>query len=164
MNMCPLVVPENPKHIQAMKEGKAPMEYLPYSVLADDARCHKGGADKYGVNNWLLDKIRATTYIGAMLRHLFAWACGQDLDPESGLSHLTHLRACCAIVLDAQKHGTLIDDRDRVESKNETEGEQNDNQINVRSGNTGSSKRDSGPLESESTDSGTGSRHFTTRC
>lgn len=149
MNMCPLVPPEkqNPKHIQAMKEGKVPMEYLVYSVLADDAQCHKNGADKYGVRNWRLDRILASTYEGAMLRHFLAWASGEDKDPDSGLPHLIHLRACCAVVLDAEVHGTLIDDRDRVESKDKTEGEQNDNTINVRSRDAGSGKCDSGSLE-----------------
>ena len=123
MNMCPLPERQNPKLIQAQKDGKVPMEYLVYSVLADDARCHKNGADKYGVRNWLVDRILASTYEGAMLRHFLAWARGEDLDPDDDLPHLTHLRACCAIVLDAEKHGTLIDDRDRVESKDKTEEE-----------------------------------------
>ena len=93
------------------------MEYLVYSVLEDDAWCHKHGADKYGVRNWTKDKILASTYEGAILRHFLAWASGEDIDPDSGRPHLTHMRACGAVVLDAQKHGTLIDDRNRVESK-----------------------------------------------
>lgn len=108
---------DNPKHIQAQKDGKLPMEYLVYSVLADDALCHKHGADKYGVRNWRKDKILASTYEGAMLRHLLSWMQGEDLDPDDKLSHLTHLRCCCAVVLDAEARGTLIDDRDRCVSK-----------------------------------------------
>jgi hypothetical protein len=107
----------NPKHIQAQKEGKTPFEYLIYEVLAGDAEVHKSGADKYGVRNWRQDEILASTYEGAILRHFTAWAQGQDLDPDSGASHLYHIRACCAIILDADMRGTLIDDRDRVESK-----------------------------------------------
>ena len=114
---------QNPKLVQALKDGKVPMEYLVYSVLEDDARCHKGGADRYGVRNWLEDKILASTYEAAILRHFLAWARGEDKDPDDGLSPLTHIRACCAIVLDAEKHGTLIDDRDRVENKDKTTGE-----------------------------------------
>ena len=110
----------NPKHIQAQKDGKVPMEYLVTSVLADDARCHKHGADKYGVRNWREDPILASTYEGAMLRHFTAWCAGEDLDPDTGLSHLTHLRACCAVVLDAVLCGTLIDDRDRCVSIDKT--------------------------------------------
>jgi hypothetical protein len=108
---------QNPKHIRAQKDGKAPLEYLVYSVLEGDARVHKSGADKYGVRNWRRDKILTSTYEGAILRHFKAWAEGEDIDPDSGEPHLLHIRACCAIVLDAQEHGTLIDDRDRCESK-----------------------------------------------
>lgn len=107
---------DNPKLIQALKDGKAPLEYLVLSVLEGDAYVHKSGADKYGICNWLKDKIKASTYVGAILRHLTAWALGQDIDPESGYSHLYHIRACCAILLDSSAHGTLIDDRNRCES------------------------------------------------
>jgi hypothetical protein len=109
---------ENPKLVQARKEGKIPLEYLVYSVLPDDAYVHKHGGDKYGIRNWRIDEILASTYEGAILRHFLSWAQGEDLDPDSGKSHLTHIRACCAVVLDAERAGKLIDDRDRKESKN----------------------------------------------
>lgn len=111
----------NPKHIQAQKEDKAPLEYLVWSVLEDEARVLKGGAGKYGVRNWRIDEILASTYEGAMMRHLKAWAMGEDLDPDDGKHHLSHLRACCAIVMDADTHNTMIDDRGRQESKGETD-------------------------------------------
>lgn len=111
--------PQNPKAIRAQKDGKVPLEYLVYEVLADDARVQKHGADRYGIRNWRKDKILASTYEGAMLRHFTAWATGEDVDPDSGLPHLSHLRACCAVVLDAQRCDTLIDDRDRVQSISE---------------------------------------------
>lgn len=109
----------NPKHIRAQKEGKDPMEYLIWEVLMDDAVVHKHGADKYGVRNWRIDEILTSTYEGAIMRHFLAWAKGEDIDPDSGKPHLTHIRACCAIIMDAQAHGKLVDDRDRKESKND---------------------------------------------
>lgn len=112
-----MALPQNPKHIQALKDSKAPLEYLVTSCFEDDAYVHKHGADKYGKFNWRVDEITASTYVGAMMRHLKAWTEGQDLDPDSGKPHLTHLRACCAVVLDAQMYSTLIDDRRVIESK-----------------------------------------------
>ena len=116
---------ENPKHIQAMKDGKAPLEFLVDYVMTGDAWVHKGGADKYGVRNWTIDSIKASTYIASIRRHLKEWSEGVDKDPESGWSPLYHIRAACAIVLDADNVGKLIDDRDRAESisqeKEETE-------------------------------------------
>jgi hypothetical protein len=40
-----------------------------------------------------------------------AWFSGEDIDPESGVSHLAHVMACCNIVLDAKEHGKLNDNR-----------------------------------------------------
>ena len=107
---------ENPKHIQAMKDGKAPLEFLVDFVMTGDAYVHQGGAKKYGYRNWTIDSIKASTYIAAIRRHLKAWSEGEDLDKDSGWSHLYHIRAGCAIVLDADNVGKLIDDRDRAES------------------------------------------------
>ena len=109
-------VKQTPKHIQAMKDGKAPLEYLITSVEEGDARVLRGGAIKYGVRNWLIDKILASTYDGAIRRHFKLWLEGNDVDPDSGEHPFYHIRACCAIVLDAEKNGMLVDDRDRAES------------------------------------------------
>lgn len=69
------------------------------------------GADKYGPWNWRENKIEMMTYLGAMKRHIDALLDGEDLAPDSGVHHLGHIAASCAIVLDAGKHGTLVDNR-----------------------------------------------------
>lgn len=109
--------PSNPKHIQAQKEGKVPYELTPWVALEGDARVFAHGAAKYGERNWRIDHILTSTYEGAIMRHFIAWAQGEDIDPDSGVSHLNHIRCCCAVMLDAEAHGTLIDDRDRKVSK-----------------------------------------------
>jgi hypothetical protein len=40
-----------------------------------------------------------------------AYVDGEDLDPESGMDHLAHIMACCAVLLDAKAAGKLNDDR-----------------------------------------------------
>ena len=108
---------DNPKYVQAQKDGKAPMEYLVGSTLRGDAAVHAHGAHKYGERNWRLDPIKSSTYEAAILRHFMSYFYDrEDLDPDSGLSHLYHIRACCAVMLDAEQHGTLIDDRARAVS------------------------------------------------
>jgi len=109
----------NPKLIQAMKDGKDPLEFIELSLLAGEARVLAHGASKYGVRNWLIDPILASTYQGAILRHLQAWFAGEDNDKDSGESHLDHIKACCTVMRSAQVNGTLLDDRDRKESINE---------------------------------------------
>lgn len=108
---------DNPKAVQAQKDGKVPAEYLPFEPLAAVARVMATGAHKYGVKNWLIDKIKATTYVGAIFRHAFLeWAMGVNKDKDSGEHPLAHVVACCLIVMDAEKRGTLIDDRLFAES------------------------------------------------
>ena len=109
---------ENPKHIQQLKEGKTPFEYIPFRQLKDVAKALQHGANKYGVRNWRVDRIKASTYVGAITRHaLEEWAAGEDSVADSGLHPLAHVIACCLVVMDAEAHGTLIDDRTYCESK-----------------------------------------------
>ena len=108
----------NPKHIQAQKEGKVPFECIPMGPMAAVARVMKSGADKYGTRNWRKDAILASTYEGALGRHIFLeWASGVDRDADSGEHPLAHVIANCLVVLDAIAYDKLIDDRHRAETK-----------------------------------------------
>lgn len=109
----------NPKAVRAQKEGKVQLELLPTVALREEAQVLQHGAEKYGMRNWRIDHISALTYVGAIMRHLLAWADGEDIDPDSGLSHLSHIRASCGLVLDAQERDCLIDDRQYAESFSE---------------------------------------------
>ncbi len=62
------------------------------------------GASKYGANNWRRG-ARWGRYYAALLRHLFAWWRGQDLDPETGLSHLAHAGRCLVFLMEYQRNG-----------------------------------------------------------
>lgn len=103
---------DNPKMVTAQKQGKAPMERIPWKPMAAVARVMFGGGEKYGIRNFLMDEIRASTYIGTIARHaLLEWAQGVDTDKDSGEHPLAHVIANCLIVMDSEDHGTLIDDR-----------------------------------------------------
>ena len=91
-------------------DQKTPLWIVPPVAKAAIARVLALGASKYGLRNWRKTKITRSTYISAMHRHLDAWQEGELLDPESGESHLAHVAANCAILMDAQHHGTLIED------------------------------------------------------
>ena len=69
------------------------------------------GAKKYGPYNWRESGVKASIYVAAAQRHLAQWLDGETTDPESGVSHLAHVRACIGIMLDADSIGKLIDDR-----------------------------------------------------
>lgn len=95
----------------AIGKTKDPLWLLPPVASAEAAWAHQIGANKYGPWNWRSTKVNASTYISAAMRHLNAWASGKDKDDESGRSHLGHVVACCNILMDAQAHGCLADDR-----------------------------------------------------
>ena len=99
----------DPKSINAVQ--KPQLQLLPPAFLIATAKALECGAAKYGKYNWRQNKVECQTYVGAMLRHIAAWQDGENLDPESGESHLAHVAASVAILLDAQKQGTLIDNR-----------------------------------------------------
>lgn len=93
---------------------KAPLWLLPPSALEAASWVHKLGAEKYGTANWRDNKVCASTYISAMMRHLNQWRDGEDNDQESGVSHLAHTIASANILIDAAHCGTLIDDRAKL--------------------------------------------------
>lgn len=101
----------NPKVARAVADGKAPLDYLEPACDAGEARVLKGGADKYGRRNYRDTEMLWTTYLGSMRRHLNALALGEDIDPESGEHHLSHIRANAAVLQGAAAAGTLVDDR-----------------------------------------------------
>ena len=90
---------------------KPQLHMIPPAASEACARALELGAKKYGERNWVRNQVSLTTYISAARRHLDQVMDGQDLDPESGTHHLGHVMAGCAIVLDALRHGTLIDNR-----------------------------------------------------
>jgi len=96
---------------QAAGALKAPMHLIPPSAMEEVAWAQSLGADKYGPYNWRYTRVCATTYISAMIRHLNKWRDGEDLDEESGRSHLAHVICSANILIDAASCGTLQDDR-----------------------------------------------------
>lgn len=102
----------DPKGIAGSK--KVPLGLIPAIAMAHSAWVHKFGAERYGPYNWRITGVCASTYVNAILRHLNAWREGEDLDPESGITHLAHVACCCNILMDAAHCGTLQDDRNKV--------------------------------------------------
>ena len=106
-----MTTPNDPKG--AIGATKTPLALIPPFAMEQTAWVHKLGAEKYGPYNWRATGVCATTYVAAIMRHLNAWRDGEDLDPESGISHIAHVACSCNILLDAQHCDTLQDDRYR---------------------------------------------------
>lgn len=76
------------------------------------------GATKYGPWNWRSEKVNETIYVDAAIRHLMQWVSGEDIDPDSGLPHISKAVAGLLILRDAQVHGCSIDDRGPIQDLN----------------------------------------------
>jgi hypothetical protein len=98
----------NPK--DANGRAKLPLHLWPASATAYGAIGLLEGMLKYGRTNWRATPVFAHIYLAAAMRHLSAWFEGEDFT-EEGAPHLGNALACIAILVDAQTHGTLIDDR-----------------------------------------------------
>ena len=99
----------NPKRAFGVKKPSA--QFIPPIAIIEESVVMALGAAKYGAFNWQDDPVDATTYYSAAIRHLLQWFSGEDVDAESGASHLAHVRACMAILMDAKASDRLIDDR-----------------------------------------------------
>lgn len=99
----------NPKDAIGCK--KPPMSIVPCSALAQLGVAMLSGAVKYTPHNWRRAGVRASIYYDAMMRHLFKWWEGEDLDDESRVHHLAHVMACAAIIIDSENVGNMTDDR-----------------------------------------------------
>ena len=103
------VKPTNPKDI--IGSGKLPIHLWPSTATAMGCLGFLDGALKYGRSNFRAVGVKASIYVDAAKRHLDAWFEGEDLDPDSGLPHLSHTLACCAILAEALAKKNLTDDR-----------------------------------------------------
>lgn len=111
----------NPKAAAATRDGKAPLDLLERRADEEVARALQTGAAKYGRKNYRTIEVFATTYGAAIRRHAGAWLSGEDLDPETGLSHLAHVGANLHVLFGAEEAGTLVDDRGPAERTLEQE-------------------------------------------
>lgn len=80
--------------------GKPRWDLLPFSAVNELAKVLEFGARKYSPDGWRRVEGLKARYIAAGLRHVAAFATGEELDKESGLHHLAHALCCFAFVLE----------------------------------------------------------------
>lgn len=99
----------NPK--DAIGSAKNPHGCISRAVLAEVGLAMFEGARKYGRHNYRVSPVRAEVYFDACNRHLDAWWEGEDIDPDSGLHHLSKAIASLTVIRDAIIQGCWHDDR-----------------------------------------------------
>lgn len=106
----PTSKPTNPKDALGIRKWRQ-FSCVPLSVLAEIGVGMLEGARKYGPFNWRNGGARSSVYVDAALGHIMQWQEGEDIDPDSGLSHITKAITSLVVLRDAMLQGKMVDDR-----------------------------------------------------
>lgn len=93
-------------------KGKPTFELIPFELLAEVNKVLEHGKKTYGLLNW--QKKEGFVFsrpFNALLRHMFAWWRGEDNDPETGLSHLSHAMCNLLFLMYHFQNNKEADDR-----------------------------------------------------
>lgn len=99
-----------------MSEGKKfdndknRLELIPPEFIEGTGEVLTFGAKKYGDRNWEKGMAWSRAY-GALQRHLNAWFSGEQVDLETGLSHLKHAACNVAFLITYEERKVGLDDR-----------------------------------------------------
>ena len=80
-------------------KGKLRYDLVPPHAIKAIADILTYGADKYAPNSWQTVDDGEARYTAAMMRHFEAYRAGEELDPETGKSHLSHCLCNLAFLL-----------------------------------------------------------------
>ena len=100
------------------KDGveKPRLSLIPQQAIVQVAHVMSYGAKKYDEYNFSKG-ARKTTYTDAAQRHINKYLLNEDVDVESGFSHLAHAISCLLMLLDNDLIKTSIDDRNKEYKK-----------------------------------------------
>ena len=94
--------------------GKPRIDLIPPEFLLETAKCLGFGAGKYTERNWEQGMDWSRVY-ASLMRHMLAFWAGEDIDKESGLSHLSHASCCVAFLIAFQNRNIGNDDRPKYD-------------------------------------------------
>jgi hypothetical protein len=105
----------NPKAAHGIKS--LPVSLLSPLAIVLGSLGKLNGKLKYGGANYIGTEVVASIYIEAILRHIFKYLLGEDVDEVDKVPHLGAIIADCDILASAAAAGTLIDDRLRCDGQ-----------------------------------------------
>ena len=98
---------------------KPKMNLLPPKAIVEISKVLTFGAAKYDAENWRkLDDLQ-NRYTAGALRHIFAHMDGEELDPETNLSHLAHAMCCLLFKLEIELEERLKKEEPREADSSE---------------------------------------------
>ncbi len=95
-------------------DGKLMYELLPPDAIRELVFVYTIGANRYGKDNYLkgMDWSRV---MGALQRHYFAWAAGEQRDPKDRQMHLASVAWCALSLMVYEMRGIGDDDRQVID-------------------------------------------------
>ena len=100
----------NPKDAVGIRKWRV-FTTVPLTVLTELGVAMLEGARKYGRHNYRVAGVRSSVYVDAAIGHITQWWEGENIDSDSGLSHITKAMASLAVLRDAMIQDKLVDDR-----------------------------------------------------
>lgn len=100
----------NPKDAVGIRKWRL-FTTIPLLVMIEVGVAMLEGARKYGRHNYRCSGVRSSVYVDAAMGHISQYWEGEDIDPDSGLSHVTKAIASLVVLRDAMIQGKLVDDR-----------------------------------------------------
>jgi hypothetical protein len=100
---------KNPKQSHGRK--KASMYCVPAPVLMEVGASMLEGGIKYGPYNFRDTPLFMSDYYDSTLRHMMLWWEGEDIDPDSGIHHVSKAIGSLMVLRDAMMNGMAEDDR-----------------------------------------------------
>ena len=91
--------------------GKPVYSLISLKELEPMAKVLEFGAKKYDRDNWKKG-LKFSEILDSMLRHIAAIQSGEEIDPESGLSHIGHIQ-CNALFLGGKNNEIDIKFKDK---------------------------------------------------
>ena len=79
--------------------GKPQWSLMPWKALSQVVDVLTYGAKKYAPDNWKNVPNARQRYVDAGFRHFVAYANGEKIDSETGISHLAHAMCCLLFLL-----------------------------------------------------------------
>ena len=93
-----------------LDQGKARIDLAAPEMIFAMADILTFGAQKYGERNWEKGMAWGRLF-GALMRHMWAWWAGEQIDAETGKSHLWHASCCLMFLVAYQQRKSATDDR-----------------------------------------------------
>ena len=97
----------NPKDSVGVRKWRQ-FSTVPFTVIWEIGVAMLEGARKYGLHNYRVSGVRASVYVDAAMGHITQYWEGEDIDPDSGLSHITKALASLAVMRDAMINQKFI--------------------------------------------------------